>query len=101
MLTLDEVKLHLRVDHDAEDDLIEQYMDAAHDYVEEFLNRLVPWDVTSDKPDGVYPAAVRNAELQLIGGSYANREDRFVGTIQTANPATIALLFPYRKGLGV
>ena len=95
-LTLAEVKLHLRVDHDAEDDLIEQYMAAAHDYVEEFLNRPVPWDVTSDEPDGVYPAAVRNAELQLIGAYYRSREAN-----GESIDSAVALLFPYRKGIGV
>lgn len=100
-LTLAEVKLHLRVDHNSEDTLIQQYMAAAHDQVEQFLGREVPWDVTSALPDGVYPAAVRNAELQTIAGMYAYREDRFVGTIQTNNPAVMMLLFPYRVGLGV
>ena len=57
-LTLAEVKLHLRVDHSAEDSLIQQYMAAAHDQVEQFLDRSVPWDVTSAVPDGEYPAAV-------------------------------------------
>lgn len=100
-LTLTEVKLHLRVDHSAEDALIQQYMAAAHDEVEQFLARTVPWDVTSASPEGTYPAAVKNAELMIIGGLYAYREDRFVGTIQTTNPALMMLLFPYRVGLGV
>lgn len=100
-LTLSEVKLHLRVDHNAEDALIQQYMAAAHDEVEQFLGRAVPWDVTSASPEGTYPAAVKNAELMIIGGLYAYREDRFVGTIQTNNPAVMMLLFPYRMGLGV
>lgn len=99
--TLDEVKLHLRVDHDAEDALLLHYIEAAHDQVEQFLGRAVPWDVTSASPEGIYPAAVKSAELMIIGGLYAYREDRFVGTIQTNNPAVMMLLFPYRVGLGV
>ena len=95
-LTLAEVKLHLRVDHNAEDSLIQQYMAAAHDQVEEFLGRAVPWGVTSAAPDGEYPAAVRSGELQIIGDLYRNRE-----TNSEPGTALYALLFPYRVGLGV
>ena len=95
-LTLAEVKLHLRVDSDAEDSLIQQYMAAAHDQVEQFLGREVPWDVTSALPGGVYPAAVRQGELQIIGDLYRNRE-----TNSERGTALYQLLFPYRAGLGV
>ena len=95
-LTIAEVKLHLRVDSDAEDSLIQQYMAAAHDQVEQFLGREVPWDVTSALPGGVYPAAVRQGELQIIGDLYRNRE-----TNSEPGTALYALLFPYRAGLGV
>lgn len=95
-LTPAEVKLHLRVDSDAEDSLIQQYMAAAHDQVEQFLGREVPWDVTSALPGGVYPAAVRQGELQIIGDLYRNRE-----TNSEPGTALYALLFPYRVGLGV
>ena len=99
-LTLAEVKLHLRVDSDAEDALIAQYMAAAHDQVEQFLGRAVPWDVTAASPEGTYPAAVKNAELQIIGGMYAYREDKSSPAL-VENPSLMMLLFPYRVGLGV
>lgn len=95
-LTLAEVKLHLRVDHSAEDSLIQQYMAAAHDQIEEFLGRAVPWGVTSAAPDGEYPAAVRSGELLIIGDLYRNRE-----TNSEPGTALYRLLFPYRIGLGV
>lgn len=95
-LTLAEVKLHLRVDSDAEDALIAQYMAAAHDQVEQFLGREVPWGATSALPDGVYPAAVKSGELLIIGDLYRNRE-----TNSEPGTALYQLLFPYRVGLGV
>lgn len=95
-LTLAEVKLQLRVDHSAEDSLIEQYMAAAHDQVEQFLDRSVPWDVTTAEPEGVYPATVRSGELLIIGDLYRNRE-----TNSEPGTALYQLLFPHRKGLGV
>ena len=95
-LTIAEVKLHLRVDHSAEDSLIQQYMESAHDQVEQFLGRGVPWDVTSALPGGEYPAAVRSGELLIIGDLYRNRE-----TNSEPGTALYRLLFPYRIGLGV
>ena len=99
-LTLAEVKLHLRVDSDAEDALIAQYMAAAHDQVEQFLGREVPWAATVGAPADIYPAAVRNGELQIIGGMYAYREDKSSPAL-VENPSLMMLLFPYRVGLGV
>ena len=95
-LTLAEVKLHLRVDHNAEDALIQQYMAAAHDRVEAFLDRPVPWAATVEAPADIYPAAVRNGELLIIGDLYRNRE-----TNSERGTALYQLLFPYRIGLGV
>ena len=95
-LTLAEVKLDLRVDHAAEDSLIEQYMAAAHDHVEQFLGREVPWGVTSAESEGIYPAVVRQGEMQIIGDLYRNRE-----TNSEPGTALYRLLFPYRIGLGV
>ena len=95
-LTLAEVKLHLRVDSDAEDSLIQQYVAAAHDQVEQFLGREVPWGVTTELPEGVCPSAVRSAELLIVGDLYRNRE-----TNSEPGTALYALLFPYRVGLGV
>ena len=95
-LTLAEVKLHLRVDHNAEDTLIQQYVAAAHDRVEAFLDRTVPWGTTRSLPDGIYPAAVKSGELLIIGDLYRNRE-----TNSEPGTALYQLLFPYRVGLGV
>jgi len=99
-VTLSEAKAHLRVDHDAEDDLISGLIDAAEDYVSRYLERPLPWEDEDGHPVPV-PAAVRAAILLIVGDLYANREGRFVGTTQTDNPAVQMLLGPYRLGMGV
>lgn len=100
-LTLPEAKAHLKVEHDAEDDLISGLIDAAEDYVSQFLNRAVPW--TDDNGDPVeVPAMVRQAALMLIDHWYNNRSAVLTGSIsKELEFATNSLLHFYRVGLGV
>ena len=66
MLTLNETKMHLRVDHNAEDLLINSLMQAATAAACDYLN------VAS--LDNTAPAPVKSAALLLVGDLYANRE---------------------------
>ena len=100
VLTLPEVKAHLRVDHDAEDVLISGMIDAAEDYVSRYLERPLPWEDEDGRPVPV-PAAVRAAILLIVGDLYAHREAQFVGTSHAENPAVMRLLAPYRTNMGV
>lgn len=98
-LTLPEVKAHLRVLHDAEDDVITGMAQAAEDYVSQYLNRPVPWTDDDEKPVEV-PASVRNAALLVVADLYQNRGATTSETINE-NPAVENLLHFYRVGLGV
>lgn len=98
-LTLQEVKAHLRVEHDAEDALIEQQMRAAEDYVAQYLNRPVPWADDDGDPVEV-PASVRAAALMIVSGLYYHRDAQVADAV-TENPAVQNLLHFYRVGLGV
>ena len=115
------VKKHLRVSSDNEDALILIYMDAAEDWIKNFVDGSVPRfppepvdydpDALDDNgfPFGPYPAdrigkiysAVMAAQLLLISDLYENREAQHVGVTVQDNPAVNRLLFPYRKKLGV
>lgn len=98
VLTLTEIKNHLRVIGTEEDDLLFQYLGAASAHVEKYLGReLSPWSEDQVSP----PANVKQAMLLLIGEFYENREAGFVGTIYTANPAVDALLHFERDNLGL
>lgn len=89
MLTLDETKLHLRVDSDDEDALIEALMTTATAACANFLNM--------DAADLVVavPAPVKSAALLLVGALYENRESQGERPYNK-NPAFEMLLAPYR-----
>jgi uncharacterized phage protein (predicted DNA packaging) len=88
MLTLEETKLHLRVDHDDEDALIQSLIATATAAVGEYLNAPEPLDNT-------VPAPVKSAALLLVGGLFEQRED--VSDRQLyRNDTYFRLLAPYR-----
>ena len=87
LLTLDEAKLHCRIDHNDEDALLGALIATATTAVADYLN------VTS--VDSTAAAPVKSAALLLVGDLYANREAQ--GDRQFyKNPAFEALLNPYR-----
>jgi len=89
MLTLPETKLHLRVDHDDEDALIQSLMDTAAAACADYLNMPAADLVVA------VPAPVKSAALLLVGSLYEQRESQ--GERQFyKNPAFEALLNPYR-----
>lgn len=88
MLTLQETKLHLRVDHSDEDALIQALIATATAAVGEYLNAPEPLDNT-------VPAPVKSAALLLVGGLFEQRED--VSDRQLyRNDTYFRLLAPYR-----
>lgn len=98
-LTLPEVKAHLRVRHDAEDDVIVGMAQATEDYVSQYLNRPVPWNDDDGEPVEI-PASVRSAALLVVSDLYRNRGATTSEAVNE-NPAVENLLHFYRVGLGV
>ena len=96
ILTLTEIKNHLRVDQSVEDDLIQLYSDAAEDSIRNYLNRDIPGE--NDSPVAV-PAAIRSAILLYIGDLYHNREAKTDKSLYE-NQTAINLIQPYRVGMG-
>lgn len=88
MLTLTEVKMHCRIDHDAEDALLAAMIDAAVASVGDYINSPAPLDATA-------PAPVKAAGLLLVGDLYSNRE-ALVERPLSKNPTFERLLNPYR-----
>lgn len=89
MLTLAETKLHLRVDHDDEDVLIEALMATATAACADYLNMEAADLVVA------VPAPVKSAALLLVGNLYENRES-MGDRPYSKNPTFEALLNPYR-----
>ena len=87
LLTLDEAKLHCRIDHNDEDALLGALIATATTAVADYLN------VTT--VDSTAAAPVKSAALLLVGDLYANREAQ--GDRQFyKNPTFENLLNPYR-----
>jgi len=91
MMTLDDVKLHLRVDHDDEDDTISLYLDAAINGVANYLN--AEYDDLATDPDT--PAPIKAAVLLAVGDLYENREGQADRQL-FSNSTYERLLAPYR-----
>lgn len=105
MITLELVKLHLRVDGEDEDDLIRLYYEAAVSDCAAYLNRPLYQDeaaaseaAKAGKADGVVlNSSIRNAILLTVGYLYSTREDGAVGLPRAAR----RLLDPFRNLPGV
>ena len=105
MITLELVKLHLRVDGDDEDDLIRLYYEAAVSDCAAYLNRPLYQDeaaaseaAKAGKTDGVVlNSSIRNAILLTVGYLYSTREDGAFGLPRAAR----RLLEPFRNLPGV
>ena len=86
-VTVDEAKLHMRVDHDSEDSYIEGLIMAAEGHVSMYLG--------DDLPDPM-PAPIKAAVLLLVGDLFENRERQGDRTL-TEGTAYTLLLAPYRS----
>ncbi len=101
MIDLAAVKLHLRVDADDEDSLIQDNLDAAISAFETFTNRtLVAPGAVLPEPLGnalVMSKSIRQGVLLLVGHWYANRETAVIGVVAAELPmGTQALWRPHR-----
>nr|DAW46443.1 MAG TPA: Head Tail Connector Protein [Caudoviricetes sp.] len=97
MIELSRVKLHLRVDHDEEDALIQGYLDAAQSHVEQHCDRTLVEANPTGPEQMLLTKDVEQAILLLVGHWYANREAVVVGNAPTAVPLAVDRLLWYRK----
>ena len=89
LLTLDEAKLHCRVDHNDEDSLLGALIATATTAVADYMN------MDADDVDDTAPPPVKSAALLLVGTLYEQRESQGERPYNK-NPTFEALLAPYR-----
>ena len=101
ILTLAEVKTHLRVGSDtSEDSLITTYITAAREYVEGYQNRIylsTDEEVIAETMTGIEKAAC----LLLIGHWYENRQAVVLGTPPSEVPFTVKALLDIKRNVPV
>lgn len=97
MIELSRVKLHLRVDHDEEDALIQGYLGAAQAHVEQHCDRTLVEANPTGPEQMLLTKDVEHAILLLVGHWYANREAVVVGVAPSAVPLAVDRLLWYRK----
>ena len=97
MIELSRVKLHLRVDHDDEDSLIQGYLGAAQAHVEQHCDRTLVEDNPTGPEQMLLTKDVEHAILLLVGHWYVNREAVVVGVTPSAVPLAVDRLLWYRK----
>lgn len=87
-----DVKLHLNLTTDADDDLLTEKIKAAQQSVEAFIGRTLDDD---EFPDGV-PAPLKEAVRQMAAHLYENREPLSEHTMRELPLNIFDLVGPYR-----
>ena len=87
ILTIEEVKAHLRIQHDEEDELIEGFIAQAQAVAEDYCR--VQFEDTAPEP-------VRLAVLLMVSHYYENRDNPDRQVYMTMRIAFEILLYPYR-----
>ncbi|WP_339521736.1 head-tail connector protein [Pseudomonas sp. EA_35y_Pfl2_R111] len=89
--TLAELKRHMHIRHDADDENLQEKLDAAIDYATQFIDRPIPWldaeDVEVDIPSSVALAIKIVAEEMYTGDNNFKKAEN--------------MLHFYRVGLGI
>ena len=94
MLTVEDLKKHLNIDHDEDDAYIEDLISVAQDAIETYINRPIIDFVDSS---GKVKPALRHACRLLVGTWYANRESVVFSTPSELPDGVVALLLPVRR----
>lgn len=113
VVTLEEAKLHLRVDHDDEDALIADLIESAKQSADRFLNNPfedslgVPQDIPADvkiwvmrRVNFLYEQRVENVVADTVPGAGTIDYGRNVGD-QAAGSLDYSLIRPYRLNPGL
>lgn len=87
IVTVEEVKIHLRIEHDDEDDYLSSLITQAQTSAEDYCRA----EFTSPAPE-----PVRLALLLMIGFYYENRDIPDMTSFRAMRMAFESLLYPYR-----
>jgi hypothetical protein len=99
---LTQARLHIRLDTDDSNPLVQLYIEAAIDRVEQYIQAPMSRNLADEgQPEVVgIPPSLKAAALLFLGDLWENRESSLEHKM-IENPAAIALMAPYRTKLGV
>jgi uncharacterized phage protein (predicted DNA packaging) len=98
--TVAQVKAHIRVEiDDEEDDLIQEYIDDAISYIESYINqRVYENEVPPEESSGtIFNSSMRQAVYLIVGQWYRYREDTATSDMHPLSVGVKQLLDPIRK----
>lgn len=111
IVTVAEVKRHLRITHNSDDILLQELLDQAEDEIRQYLDRDELPRIGSDYPVecntaiNLDPASdVADLPASIRGGIYVLTQAMYEGKpeeLETMRNAALAKVFPYRKRLGI
>ena len=97
IVTVDEVKTHLRIQHDEEDAYIESLIQQAQTAAEDYCRvQFEPVDEEGTPIETDVPEPVRLAVILMTSFYYENRDIPDMTTYKATRMAFDSLLYPYR-----
>ncbi len=98
IVTVDEVKTHLRIQHDEEDAYIESLIQQAQAAAEDYCRvQFEPVDEEGNPIETDVPEPVRLAVILMTSFYYENRDIPDMTTYKATRMAFDSLLYPYRN----
>lgn len=94
-IELNEIKQHLRIDHNLDDDLLEIYSTAALEAAENYIGKT--WGETTTAETVAFTSGIKVGCLMFIGHLYANRESVSDVQLYEVPMAVKSLWNPYRE----
>lgn len=94
-IDLDEIKAHLRIEHDLDDELLEAYTDAALEVARNHIGKV--WGEATTPTTVKFTKGIKVGCLMFIGHLYANRESVSDVQLYQVPMAITSLWNPYRE----
>lgn len=94
-IDLDEIKAHLRIEHNLDDDLLTAYANAAEEIAQNYIGKT--WGKETTTETVAFTQGIKVGCLMTIGHLYANREAVSDVLLYEVPFAISALWKPYRE----